>query len=106
MLINKTTILFILFAVSFAKPAFAESNRRQQELNDVHKQQAAKHTFKLDGKELTLRPEPVYVWTNPTRNSVQEGAVFVWNRDGRPEIISTIFSHPSGTPDPIHDGTQ
>lgn len=33
-------------------------------------------------------------WSNPVRDNLQHGAVFLWLRDGRPAAIVSIFSHP------------
>src|SRR5207248_2444214 len=45
------------------------------------------------GKELELKKEPVFEWLNPARSD-QQGAVFLWLRDGRPAALACIFSHP------------
>jgi hypothetical protein len=45
-------------------------------------------------KPLELKPEPVFEWSNPTRNGGQQGVVFVWLRDGRPAAVGCIFSSP------------
>jgi hypothetical protein len=42
---------------------------------------------------LELRKEPVFEWLNPARTA-QQGAVFLWLRDGRPAALACIFSHP------------
>jgi hypothetical protein len=44
-------------------------------------------------KALELKKEPVFEWINPARNT-QQGAVFLWFRDGRPAALGCIFSHP------------
>ena len=45
---------------------------------------------------LVLKKEPVFEWSNPVREGVQQGAVFVWLRDGRPAALCSIFSEPEG----------
>src|SRR5262245_14470539 len=40
---------------------------------------------------LELKKEPVFEWLNPAR-SAQQGAVFLWLRDGRPAALACIFS--------------
>jgi hypothetical protein len=42
---------------------------------------------------LEMKKEPVFEWLNPARNA-QQGAVFVWLRDGRPAALACIFSAP------------
>jgi hypothetical protein len=44
---------------------------------------------------LELKKEPVFEWLNPARNA-QQGAVFLWLRDGRPAALACIFSQPHG----------
>jgi hypothetical protein len=43
---------------------------------------------------LELKKEPVFEWTNPIRSTPQQGAVFLWLRDGRPAAVGCIFSQP------------
>jgi hypothetical protein len=45
-------------------------------------------------KPLAVKPEPVFEWSNPTRNRGQQGVVFLWLRDGRPAAAACIFSSP------------
>ena len=42
---------------------------------------------------LELKKEPVFEWVNPARNT-QQGAVFLWLRDGRPAALGCFFSAP------------
>ena len=48
---------------------------------------------------LELKKEPVFEWSNPTREGSQQGVVFLWLRDGRPAAIGSIFSQPHTKPD-------
>lgn len=43
-------------------------------------------------EKLTLRPEPLLHWGNPARTG-EDGAVFVWLLDGRPEVIGSVFTY-------------
>jgi hypothetical protein len=45
-------------------------------------------------KPLELKKEPVFEWSNPTRNGGQQGSVFLWLREGRPAAAGCIFSSP------------
>jgi hypothetical protein len=49
-------------------------------------------------KELELKKEPVFEWTNPTRQGLQQGVVFLWLWDGRPSALGCIFSQPHNKP--------
>src|SRR5437588_3566541 len=41
---------------------------------------------------LVLRKEPLFEWLNPVRSD-QQGAVFLWLRDGRPAALGNVFSY-------------
>ncbi len=43
---------------------------------------------------LELKKEPVFAWSNPVRQGVQQGVVFLWLREGRPAALGCIFSQP------------
>jgi hypothetical protein len=45
-------------------------------------------------KPLELKKEPVLEWSNPIRDGVQQGVIFLWLRDGRPAAVGCIFSQP------------
>lgn len=49
-------------------------------------------------KPLELKKEPVFEWSNPTREGLQQGVLFVWLRDGRPAAVASIFSQPHAKP--------
>ena len=44
-------------------------------------------------KALDLKKEPIFEWLNPARIG-QQGAVFLWLREGRPAALACIFSTP------------
>ena len=43
---------------------------------------------------MEFKREPVFEWSNPTRNGGQQGVVFLWLHDGRPAAAGCIFSSP------------
>ncbi len=47
-----------------------------------------------DDKHLELAPQPLLHWGNPARNG-EDGAVFAWLKDGRPEVIGSVFEYPA-----------
>jgi len=66
-------------------------------LQILHQAEAARWRMYLDADrdvEARFNPTPVYVWTNPTRNGGQHGAVYVWTDRGRPIVVGSVFSHP------------
>ena len=64
-------------------------------LAELHLREAAAYAIFLDeGQQqpLELQKEPVFKWQNLLRETGQLGAVYVWTREGRPELLGTIFS--------------
>jgi hypothetical protein len=49
-------------------------------------------------KELELKKEPIFEWSNPTRQGLQQGVIFLWLRDGRPSALGCVFSQPHDKP--------
>lgn len=91
------TTLLVLALAAPPGPATEAAKSRSLRLLDVHRKDAGSYTIYRDPEHkesLTLQKEPVYRWTNPTRNGGQEGDVFVWTYEGRPEAVGCIFSHP------------
>src|SRR2546428_10681158 len=63
----------------------------------IYVKEAAEYTIAVEsasGKELALKQEPVFEWSNPVRGGVQQGVVFLWLRNGRPAALGSIFSQP------------
>jgi hypothetical protein len=50
----------------------------------------------VPNKALELTKEPVFEWSNPVRQGLQQGVIFLWLRDGRPAALGCIFSEPEG----------
>ncbi len=98
--------LILLLATTGQQPSESPSapneqaaKAKRQWLLELHTKDAASYSIYRDEKrtqKLELSREPVYRWTNPTRVGGQVGEVFVWTYRGRPEVVGSIFSHPSG----------
>ncbi len=84
-----------------------DSKAKRDFLHALYLDDASSYTIYRDARrqeKLTLRREPAYVWTNPTRNAGQDGHVFVWTARGRAEVVGTIFSSPDiGPREVIHE---
>ena len=99
-----STTLILLLVATGQRPAEGThsdeaAKAKSQRLLELHTSDAASYSIYRDDKrsqKLELRREPVYRWTNPTRVGGQVGEVFVWTYRGRPEVVGSIFSHPSG----------
>jgi hypothetical protein len=71
---------------------------KRERLLEIYGAEAAQYTIYRDAsrkERVELRPEPVYVWTNPVRGGGQDGAVYVWTCRGRAEVLGTFFSYPA-----------
>ncbi len=58
-------------------------------------QAAREYDLKLQDRAkspLTLMPQPIMKWSNPARTN-EDGAVFLWLKDGRPEVIGSLFTY-------------
>ena len=66
---------------------------------DFYKKEAAKYQMYI-GKEdqLKFNPDPVFRFASPIDNNFN-GTLFVWTRDGRAEVIGSIWAIPEKTPD-------
>lgn len=90
---NSLLLLMCLLAQSESDPA----KKGEADLPPLEqfKQEAADYSIRLNDQaasKLALDPKPLLHWSNPARTA-EDGAVFVWLKDGRPEVIGTIFTY-------------
>jgi hypothetical protein len=65
----------------------------------VYRKEVAEYSIAVESapsKELERTKEPVFEWSNPVRQGLQQGVIFLWLRDGRPAALGCIFSEPEG----------
>ena len=63
----------------------------------IYVKEAADYSIAVESapkKALELKKEPVFEWSNPIRQGLQQGVLFLWLRDGRPAALGCIFSQP------------
>jgi len=64
----------------------------------IYRQEIAEYSLAVESapkKELELKKEPVFEWSNPVgQGGIHQGVIFLWLRDGRPAALGDIFSHP------------
>ena len=73
------------------KPSATESAKALQDF----KVDAGEYVIRLASRpkeKLKLHEESLFHWGNPARNG-EDGAVFVWMLDGRPEVIASVFTY-------------
>ena len=63
-----------------------------EELQRHFRNVAADYRIVLNGKELQLQKQPLLHWNNPARLQ-EQGALFVWNQNGRPHALCSIFTY-------------
>jgi hypothetical protein len=100
---NASTVLLLLLASMGQQGgenarADRAAKAKGRQLLELHAADAASYSIFRDvdrTQKVELKREPVYRWTNPTRSGGQEGEVYVWTSRGRPEVIGSVFSHPT-----------
>ena len=64
----------------------------------IYRQEIAAYSLAVESapkKELELKKEPVFEWSNPVGQGIHQGVIFLWLREGRPAALGGIFSHPA-----------
>lgn len=62
---------------------------------EAFKAEAAEYVVRLESRpreKLALDKEPALRWSNPARTG-EDGALFFWTLNGRPELIGTLFTY-------------
>jgi hypothetical protein len=82
--------------VLIGQTLFADEDDRSKRLERL-KYVAAEyeiHTIGEDGtrSKLSFQPEAVLRWSNPIRKT-DDGAVFFWTDDGRPQVVACIYTY-------------
>jgi hypothetical protein len=95
----------MIFILSFLLAAGSEdpNDTLAKKMLPVYLKEAADYSIAVETApkmkmDLEFKKEPVFEWSNPTREGVQQGVVFLWLRDGRPAAIGSIFSQPQDKP--------
>lgn len=73
----------------------AEPAKEQPSSLEKFLQEAQGYEMRLSDRRkspLEFSKQPILHWDNPAANG-EDGAVFVWMLDGRPEVVGTIFTY-------------
>jgi hypothetical protein len=84
-------------------PADEPAENLAKQMLPIYVKEAAEYAMAVESaprQALELKKEPVFEWSNPVREGVQQGVVFLWLRDGRPAALGSIFSQPAGGKQP------
>lgn len=86
----------VLFSLLLVLAAADADDSLSKKMLPIYVKEAEAYSLAVESapkKTLELKKEPVFEWLNPARQA-QQGAVFLWLRDGRPAALACIFSHP------------
>jgi hypothetical protein len=89
------SILSLLLILAADKP----DDGLAKKMLPIYRKEIAEYSLAVESapkQELELKKEPVFEWSNPIRQGVQQGVIFLWLRDGRPAALGCIFSQPDG----------
>src|SRR5262245_57067441 len=67
----------------------------------IYVKEVSEYSMAVDSapkKQLERTREPIFEWSNPVRQGLQQGVVFLWLRDGRPAALGCVFSQPHDKP--------
>src|SRR5262245_7104925 len=90
-------ILTLLLAAGADEPA----DTLAKKMLPIYVKEAEAYSFAIETapkKALELKKEPIFEWSNPVREGLQQGVVFLWLRDGRPSALCSVFSQPHDKP--------
>lgn len=92
------TVRCAILSFLFGSLCFAEEPK-EDELRDAWSQvylEAAKEvvlTSSSGDRPIALEERPLLRWHNPLRRGETHGDFFVWQRDGQPVVVGTLFSY-------------
>jgi hypothetical protein len=89
----------VILSLLLALPADEPVESLAKKMLPVYVKEAAEYSMAVESalrQALELKKEPVFEWSNPVRQGVQQGVVFLWLREGRPAALGSIFSQPDG----------
>ena len=95
-LFSMSTSLVLLVATLLGQHADASTSPKPAtEAVDDFKADARQYIISLDARpkeNFTLQEAPLLHWGNPARTG-EDGAIFVWMLDGRPQVIGSVFTY-------------
>jgi hypothetical protein len=89
------TVIMASYSVAALADDTDEQKARVAEARKMAKEEAEAYTMFLAAdpeKELKLKAQPIQYWTNPVDGAIH-GSVFIWTRDGRPEVLASMYQY-------------
>jgi hypothetical protein len=95
--------MFVLSLMLLVPGAEDPADTLAKKMLPVYVKEASDYSFAIETTSKTknaleFKKEPIFEWSNTTREGLQQGVVFLWLRDGRPAAIGSIFSQPHDKP--------
>ncbi|HTU17181.1 MAG TPA: hypothetical protein VMG10_03905 [Gemmataceae bacterium] len=87
----------VFFSLLLVLAADDPADSLAKKMLPVYVKEAAEYSIAIEcapKKKLERKKEPVFEWSNPIRERLQQGVIFLWLRDGRPAALGCIFSQP------------
>jgi len=89
----------VLFSLLLLLATDEPTDSLAKKMLPVYRKEIAEYSITIESahkKKLEVTKEPVFEWSNPVRQGLQQGVVFLWLREGRPAALGCIFSEPEG----------
>lgn len=97
--IQRPATMGALFAILLvvAAPASAQDSSRYQpeELHRHFQKVAESYVIRAGNIRLKLRDQPLMHWQNTVRQQ-EQGALYMWSKQGRPQVLGSIFTFQNG----------
>jgi hypothetical protein len=88
-------LLALLLVLAADDPADSLAKR----MLPVYVREADEYSLAVESapnRALERTRKPIFEWSNPVRQGLQQGVVYLWLRDGRPAALGCFFSEPEG----------
>lgn len=86
-------------AAEETKSSKAPAGPSAERLLTLYRGEALDYQIYRDAKrqqKLVFDPTPIYSWTNPAKDALQQGVLFVWTHRGCVEVVGGAWSQPLG----------
>lgn len=94
------TVLWLApLAGEAAEPGEAASSPSAKRLLALFQREASDYDIYRDAErreKLIFNSTPIYSWTNPAKDALQQGVLFVWTHRGCAEVVGGVWSQPLG----------
>jgi len=86
------TSLTALLVVASSTAMAQDATYTPEELHRHFQKVAEKYEMRAGDGQLTLRRQPLMHWQNTVRKQ-EQGALYMWEKNGRPQVLGSIFTY-------------